>query len=144
HSRSHIVGADFNTGSFTHSIRFGYTKFQNGITDAVTGSSIFDPAPGIELAIGGDSFCLTAGLDDFCSGINFLAPQATVQSDHQIKYDGSKSFGKHLLRFGAGYNRIHGGGFAEFLGLAPAVGSPSTAIPFNIFPGGAANPLNYP
>jgi hypothetical protein len=144
HARDHVVGVDFTTGSFTHSIRFGYTKFQNGITDAVTGSSIFDPAPGIELAIGGDPNCLTAGVDDFCSGPNFLAPQATVQSDHQIKYDGSKAFGKHLLRFGAGYNRIHGGGFAEFLGLAPAVGSPSTAIPFNIFPGGAANPLNYP
>jgi hypothetical protein len=144
HARDHVVGVDFITGSFTHSIRFGYTKFQNGITDAVTGSSIFDPAPGIELAIGGDPNCLTAGVDDFCSGPNFLAPQATVQSDHQIKYDGSKAFGNHLLRFGVGFNRIQGGGFAEFLGLAPAVGSPSTAIPFNIFPGGAANPLNYP
>jgi carboxypeptidase family protein len=144
HARDHVVGVDFTTGSFTHSIRFGYTKFQNGITDAVAGTSIFDPAPGIELAIGGDPNCLTAGVDDFCSGPNFLAPQATVQSDHQVKYDGSKALGNHLLRFGVGYNHIQGGGFAEFLGLAPAVGSPSTAIPFNIFPGGAANPLNYP
>ena len=72
HARDHVVGVDFITGSFTHSIRFGYTKFQNGITDAVTGSSIFDPAPGIELAIGGDPNCLTAGVDDFCSGPNFL------------------------------------------------------------------------
>ena len=67
-----------------------------------------------------------------------------MQSDHQIKYDGSKVFRSHLIRFGVGYNRIEGGGFAEFLGLAPAVGSPSTATPFNIFPGGASNPLNYP
>ncbi len=29
----HAVGLDFNTGSFTHAIRFGYTKFRNGITD---------------------------------------------------------------------------------------------------------------
>src|SRR4029077_15831926 len=108
HARDHVVGADFNTGTFTHSIRFGYTKFQNGITDAVTGSSIFDPAPGIELAIGGDPNCLTAGLDDFCSGPNFLAPQSTVQSDHQIKYDGSKSYKNHLFRFGVGYNHILG------------------------------------
>jgi len=97
-----------------------------------------------ELAIGGDPNCLTAGLDDFCSGPNFLAPQATVQSDHQVKYDGSKFFRSHLLRFGFGYNHIQGGGFAEFLGLAPAVGSPSTATPANVFPGGAENPLNYP
>jgi len=144
HARDHVVGADFNTGSFTHSIRFGYTKFQNGIADAVTGSSIFDPAPGIELAIGGDPNCLTAGADDFCSGPNFLAPQATVQSNKQIKYDASKSYKNHLFRFGVGYNHILGGGFAEFLGLAPAVGAPSNATPFNIFPGGASNPLNYP
>jgi len=144
HARDHVVGVDFNSGSFTNSVRFGYTKFQNGIKDAVTGSSIFDPAPGIELAIGGDQFCLTAGLDPFCSGPNFLAPQATMQSDHQIKYDGSKLFKSHIFRFGAGYNHLHGGGYAEFLGLAPAVNAPTNATPSNAFPGGASNPLNYP
>jgi Carboxypeptidase regulatory-like domain len=144
HARDHVAGTDFNTGNLTHSIRFGYTKFQNGITDAVAGSSIFNPAPGIELAIGGDPNCLTAGADDFCSGANFLAPQATVQSDRQIKYDGTWTLKNHIVRFGAGFNHIVGGGFAEFLGLAPAVGSPSNATPFNIFPGGASNPLNYP
>lgn len=153
HARSHIVGFDFNTGSLTSSIRFGYTKFQNGIADAVTGSSIFDPAPGIELAIGGDPNCLTAGLDVFCSGPNFLAPQATMQSDHQIKYDGSKPFKDHIIRFGIGFNHVHGGGFAEFLGLAPAVGSPVLSAG-QVLPcvtagncpaaGGPANPLNYP
>src|SRR5579884_780305 len=153
HARDHVVGIDFNTGSFTHSIRFGYTKFQNGIQDAVTGSSIFDPAPGIELAIGGDANCLTAGLDDFCSGPNFLAPQATMQSDHQLKYDATKAYKSHVFRFGAGYNHLHGGGFAEFLGLAPAVGSPSLLAGQNLpcvtnnncpFAGGNSNPLNYP
>jgi carboxypeptidase family protein len=144
HARGHLVGADFNTGTFTHSIRFGYTKFENGIKDAVTGSSIFNPAPGIELAIGGDPFCLTAGVDPFCSGPNFLAPQATMQSNHQIKYDGSKPFKNHIFRFGVGFNHIQGGGLAEFLGLAPAVNAPSNATAFNVFPGGASNPLNYP
>src|SRR6202521_767871 len=62
HARDHVVGVDFNWGALTNSVRFGYTKFENGIKDAVTGSSIFNPAPGIELAIGGDQFCLTAGL----------------------------------------------------------------------------------
>ena len=158
HSRDHIVGADFNTGSFTHSIRFGYTKFQNGITDAVIGSSIFNPGGAIELAIGADPFCLTAGLDDFCSGPNFLAPQATFQSDHQIKYDGSKPYKNHIFRFGAGLNHLHGGGFAEFLGSGPAVGSQSLGsgaeppcspnCPFPGAPGSptdpSTNPLNYP
>jgi hypothetical protein len=164
HSRTHVVGVDFNFGSFTNSVRFGYTKFENGIKDAVTGSSIFDPAQGIELAIGADPFCLTAGADSFCSGPNFLAPQQTMQSDHQIKYDGSKLYKNHIFRFGAGYNNIKGGGLAAFLGLAPAVnspggfgqcaggsfanpcaGSPAAFAAGNPFgPGGDSNPLNYP
>ncbi len=153
HARDEVVGVDFNLGSFTNSVRFGYTKFENGIKDAVTGSSIFDPAPGIELAIGGDPFCLTAGADPFCSGPNFLAPQATMQSDHQIKYDGSKIYKSHIFRFGVGYNRILGGGDAKFLGLAPAVNAPALLQGQNLacvtanncpFPGGNANPLNYP
>ncbi|MCU1269571.1 MAG: Oar protein [Acidobacteriaceae bacterium] len=149
HARDHVIGVDFNTGSFTHSVRFGYTKFENGIKDAVTGSTIFDPAPGIELAIGGDANCLTAGADQFCSGPNFLAPQATMQSDHQIKYDASKAYNSHVFRFGMGFNHIHGGGFAKFLGSAPAVGAPNAppkcvAASNCPFSGGASNPLNYP
>ena len=164
HSRVHVVGVDFNFGSLTNSVRFGYTKFENGIKDAVTGSSIFDPAPGIELAIGADPFCLTAGANQFCSGPNFLAPQQTMQSNHQIKYDGSKLFKNHIIRFGVGYNNIKGGGLAAFLGLAPAVnspggfgncnggsfanpcpGSPAAFAATNPFgPGGVTNPLNYP
>ena len=144
HSRDHVVGADFNTGNYTHSIRFGYTKFVNGITDAVLGSGIFNPAGAIELAIGGDPNCLTAGADNFCSGPNFLAPQATFQSNHQIKYDGSAPWRNHIFRFGVGFNRVKGGGFAEFLGLAPEANAPSNATPNGTLPGGAANPLNYP
>ncbi len=151
HARDHVAGVDFNFGSFTNSVRFGYTKFENGIKDAVTGSSIFDPLPGIELAIGADPFCLTAGADQFCSGPNFLAPQETMQSDHQIKYDGSKLYKNHIIRFGAGFNSIHGGGLAAFLGLAPAVGAVALQAgatlpcePSCPFPGGDSNPLNYP
>jgi hypothetical protein len=153
HARDHVVGVDFNFGSLTNSVRFGYTKFENGIKDAVTGSSIFNPAPGIELAIGADPFCLTAGADVFCSGPNFLAPQQTMQSNHQIKYDGSKLFKNHIIRFGAGYNSIKGGGLAAFLGLAPAVnavalgqGQDLACVKANNcpFPGGDSNPLNYP
>ena len=149
HARGHLVGIDFNTGNFTHSVRLGYTKFENGIQDAVAGSTIFNPAPGIELAIGGDANCLTAGLDVFCSGPNFLAPQATMQSDHQVKYDATRAFRNHIFRFGLGYNHLHGGGYAKFLGLAPAVGAPNAPPPCIAaancpFSGGASNPLNYP
>jgi len=160
HARNHVIGIDFNTGNYTHSIRLGYTKFVNGIADAVAGSTIYNPAPGIELAIGSDPNCLTAGADTFCSGPNYLAPQATLQSDRQFKYDGSTVRGKHILRYGFGYNRLVGGGFAEFLGLGPAVGSNNltqgNSLPCAVsgncpFPSldknstdFASNPLNYP
>jgi hypothetical protein len=151
HTPDHVVGLDFNTGSYTHAIRFGYTKFRNGITDAVTGTSIFNPGGAIELAIGGDPDCLTPGADSFCSGPNFLAPQTTYQTDHQFKYDGSKAYKSHIFRYGFGINHILGGGSAEFLGLAPAVNalslSPGDVLPCEPtcpFAGGEGNPLNYP
>ncbi|MGB7131689.1 MAG: carboxypeptidase regulatory-like domain-containing protein [Candidatus Sulfotelmatobacter sp.] len=145
HTPSHALGLDFNTGTFTHSIRFGYMKFRNGIVDATIGTSIFDPLPSIELAIGVDPDCLTAGVDDFCSGPSFLAPQQTYQSNHQLKYDGSKALGAHILRYGGGWNHIFGGGFASFLALAPAVGSGATncVAAACATAAGAANPLNY-
>ena len=149
HAQDHLAGFDLTTGKFTHSFRFEFLRFANAIADAVAGSGIYDPAPGIELAIGGDPFCLTAGADPFCSGANFLAPQVTQQHDLEFKYDGSTIWGKHVIRYGAEINRILGGGYASFLALAPAVGNnygPSdlAAAASGPFPGGAGNPLNYP
>jgi hypothetical protein len=147
HTPVQAVGLDFNTGGYTHSIRFGYTKFRNGIVNAVNpAQSNFNPAPGLEIAIGSDPFCYTAGVDNFCSGPNYLAPQKTFQSNHQIKYDGSKATGKHILRYGGGLNHIFGGGFASFLAYAPAVNAGNDVCGSTCLslPGGAANPLNYP
>jgi carboxypeptidase family protein len=135
----HAMGVDYSHGSWTHSLRVGYTKFRNGINDAVLGSNIFDPAPGIAIEIGGDAFCLTAGVDPLCTGPNFLAPQKTFQSNKQTKYDGTKTMGRHTLRFGGGVNRIQGGVFAAFIGSAPIVGSN-----FNLPTGAnASDPLQY-
>jgi len=137
HTPVHAAGVDFNTGRFSHNIRFGYTKFKNGIVDAVLGTGITDPAPGIAIAIGGDITCLGAGVDSFCSGPNFLAPQKTYQSNKQSKYDGSISFGRHTLRYGAGVNRIQGAVFAAFVGTAPIVTSLTPVA-------GQSDPLTYP
>jgi len=143
HNPVHAVGLDFTTGSYTHSIHFGYMKFRNGITDAVTGSGIFNPAPQLELAIGDDPFCLTAGLDSFCSGPNFLAPQATIQSNHEIKYDGSKSYKSHIFRYGVAFNHVQEGGNALFLSLAPAVNATSSDCASVSFCN-PTKPLTYP
>lgn len=143
---THVAGWDYTQGSFTHQVRFGWMKFRNGITDA-TGNldSTINPVPNISLTIGPSLTCLGSG-DAFCSGPNLLAPQKTFQESTQIKYDGSKIWGNHIIRFGLGYNHIQGGGFAKFFGLAPTVNADLTDFnPGNApFPGGAANPLNYP
>ena len=110
YTRNEVVGLDFNTGSFTHSIRFSYLKFQNQIIDAVTGTNLPFANLGVNIFIG-----------SFNVGPNELAPQSTPQSDHQIKYDGSKIMGKHILRYGFGFNHIQGGGFASFFGSAPQI-----------------------
>jgi hypothetical protein len=141
-SPSHAIGFDFNTGSFTHSVRFGYLKFHNIIGDAAQLSGAFDPIP--------DAFIHISGISPaFNTGPNLLAPQQTFQTDRQIKYDGSKILGNHIIRYGIGFNAIRGGGFASFFGLAPEIGSSATAArqataAAGPFPGGASNPLNYP
>ncbi len=149
HTRDHVVGLDFTTRNFTHNIRFGYMKFFNHIVTGVTTSTPFNPSSPIELAIGPDPLCLnTSGAtpDVFCSGQPFLAPQATPQSNHQLKYDGGRALGAHILRYGGGFNHIQGGGFAGFLADGPAVNASATACSGACLtmPGGAANALNYP
>ncbi|MGA7928716.1 MAG: hypothetical protein WCA20_22315, partial [Candidatus Sulfotelmatobacter sp.] len=148
-TRDHVVGLDFITGSFTHSVRFGYMKFFNHISTGTNATTPFNPTSPLEVAIGPDPFCLNtsgAAPDVFCSGQGFLAPQSTPQSDHQLKYDGSKAIGAHILRYGGGWNHIQGGGFAGFLADGPAVNASASACIGTCLtlPGGAANALNYP
>ena len=145
---SHAVGLDFNTGSFTHAIRFEYLKFRNGIANGaseVTGGA--NPIPTATIEIGGGAIdqCNSGSL--FCSGPNLLAPQQTYQSDHQIKYDGSHIIKSHILRYGFSFNHILGGGFASFFALSPTLADDGSAP----LPAGTAgstgdpkDPLNYP
>jgi len=144
YTRTHTVGADFSTGAFSHSVRFEYLKFQNNLSDAVIGTGLpFADFP-LSLNIG----------NSFATGPNLLAPQTTPQSDHQLKYDGSRTWGSHIIRFGVAYNHLQGGGFAKFFSLTPSVFDPESAedIAFAnaqsfVCPGGqsgAACPYNYP
>jgi hypothetical protein len=140
YTRQHVVGWDFNTGSsMTHSIRFSYLKFQNQIVDATLNNhALPDCCTGLLLSSG-----------SLFVGPSLLAPQSTPQSDHQIKYDGTKIFRSHTIRYGVSYNHLQGGGFADFYGTAPRVSWTTSAsteafAATGPFPGGASNPLNYP
>lgn len=99
-------GMDFVTGKFTHSFRGSYLKFHNQIADESAG--VENVAPGVELFI-----------ENLITGPNLLAPQQTYQSDKQIRYDGSYTYKSHAFNFGISFNRILGGGFASFFGIAP-------------------------
>ncbi len=142
--RNYVGGADFTTGSWTHSIRFSYLKFQNQIVDAVIGSSL----PLANFPGNGQYLNIDVNTGP-STGPNLLAPQSTPQSDKQIKYDGSKTVGRHILRYGVDYNHIHGGGYADFFALAPQVvtnlsSGDAAFAASGPYPGGAGNPLNYP
>jgi Carboxypeptidase regulatory-like domain/TonB dependent receptor len=139
-TRNHVIGLDFSTGTFSHSIRFEYLKFQNQIVDATLGTSLPLAAFPLEIQMG------STGL---VTGPNWLAPQSTLQSNHQLKYDGSKSVGSHVIRYGFGYNHIVGAVFGAFVSIAPFLSTnvgdlETTFAQTGPFPGGDTNPLNYP
>lgn len=141
-ARDHVVGVDFKTGSFLHSVRFSFLKFQNQIVDATAGNSALPfNNLGVELVLG------STGL---AAGPNFLAPQTTAQSDHEIKYDGIKIVARsHLIRYGIAFNHIQGANYSSFLKYGPQIvstvsSSEVAAAAGGPFPGGASNPMNYP
>jgi hypothetical protein len=138
HTPSHTIGVDFNTGLFTHSIRFEYLKFRNGIADGTSAlSGVDNPIPGLGISIGAPvaGNCVLSGGGAYCGGPNLLAPQQTLQSNHEIKYDGSKTIGAHVIRYGATFNHIQGGGLAAFFTF-PQVGTTAA--------GTSADPTSYP
>jgi hypothetical protein len=140
-TRSHVAGLDFHTGSFTHSIRFGYLKTERNISDATKDSGL--PLSNFPLNI-------QMGNTGMVTGPNYsVAPQLVLQGDHQLKYDGTKTAAAHIIRYGFDVNRITAAGVSPFGSLAPSlvtnVGpSEETFAQTGPFPGGDTNPLNYP
>ena len=105
-------GVDFAGGKFTHSSVAATSSSSITLQTLLRAEGIYNPTPGINLVI--NPF-------GYSSGANLLAPQATVQSNKQLKYDGSWIKGRHTLRYGGGVDWLRGGGYASFFGLAPQV-----------------------
>ena len=138
YTKTHVVGADFTSSGFTHSFRFEYLKFINNLRDIVAGSDL----PFANFPVSINIFA-----SNFFTGPNFLAPQQTFQTDRQIKYDGSKVLGAHILRYGVSYNRLRGGGLFSFSKITANVSPIANAAEVanaGMLTGGAGNPLNYP
>jgi hypothetical protein len=137
----HAIGADITQTRLTHSFRFGYVNFNNNITSQELSQFKFN------VASNGIPYFLAVG--QYQLGPNGLAPQQTYQDNHQIKYDGSYTRGKHTFRYGGEVNRIVLGGFANFAGPLTINGT------FSAGPGGTLegvvarggnpkDPLQYP
>lgn len=105
-------GADFSKGRMTHSFRGSYEKFHNLIVDGSQASG-YDPL----VTANGPVAVSYSGQIYF--GPNANAPQATYQSDKQLRYDSSYTVGRHNIRFGGALNRIQSGAFAAFYGIGP-------------------------
>jgi carboxypeptidase family protein len=136
----HVVGADYSTARWTHSLRYSYLNFNNAIVDA--NSQAGTP---ISLSTSGAPVQIDI-LNQLTVGPDLLAPQQTFQDNNQVKYDASVTTGNHTTRFGAAYNRIKIGGFASFLGNGPRIRAnyTDTTIAAAEANGGADDPLNFP
>ena len=148
-TRNQVAGVDFGNGRFSHSIRFGYLKTERNITDVTLGSNLPLANYPLNMQMGG------TGLT---TGANSLPPEVILQRDLQGKYDGSFTYGRHIIRYGLNINRIAAAGFVPVGSLAPSVSTnvgdleetfaatgPFTCTATNGSTlSGASCPLNYP
>jgi hypothetical protein len=104
-----VGGADFTSGKFTHSIRYGYLKFINHLVSGASqlGSSIYNPSTTLGFPVE-----LIGGI--YAGSGNEDAPQDTYQSSKQFRYDGTWTKGAHSIKFGGEVTRILQGGYAAF------------------------------
>jgi Carboxypeptidase regulatory-like domain len=149
--QNYAGGVDFTRDIYTHSIRGAYTRFSNTLSPPGV-SGLLDPLPGINLSVG-----------TLQTGPSAFAPQKTIQSNWQAKYEGSRPFfyhGPHTLQFGGELDRISVAALTSGGSLGPTIsgaasltniqniissGSSPFAALISGDPAGATdNPLNYP
>jgi hypothetical protein len=146
-TRTNAAGADFYAGGFSHSFRFQYLSTELNRADTTRGSNL--PLSNFPVAL---------QIGNLYTGPNLFIPFHLFQDNLQFKYDGSKSRGAHLLRYGIDFSRIIVWGFAPQSSLAPfvstnlgpseqafaAAGNFSCTAPDGITLTGINCPFNYP
>jgi hypothetical protein len=126
-TNSIVFGADMQLERFTHSLRYGHVNFANYINPA-SPSGIPEVPVFILFTDTGVQF-----------GPDFLAPQHTLQTNNELRYDGSFFHRSHVIRYGMDHNRIVLNVFAAYLGQAPIVHT-LTSLQAS---GDASDPLSY-
>lgn len=136
-TNTHTIGYDITQSKMTHTFRLGYVKFNNRINSQELDYK-FPKTPN------GLSYYLAVGT--FGAGPNSLAPQATMQDNYQISYEGSWVIRKHTLRYGFDARHIILGGFANFSGPLTINGTydTSTVAAVKARAGNVQDPLEYP
>jgi hypothetical protein len=137
-TETHALGLDYHRGAYAHSVRIEYLKLRDEITDATSSlSGVDNPIPGLGINIGAGTAgnCVFSDGGNYCGGPSWVSPQQTVQSNKEVKYDGRRILGTHIIRYGATFNRIDGGRLAAFATF-PQVGT--TAV------GTSPDPASYP
>jgi hypothetical protein len=139
-TESHTLGVDFNTGVYAHSLRFEYLKLRDEVGNATSGLiGAGNPIPGLGINIGASTAgnCILSDGGNYCGGPSWLAPQQTVQSNKEARYDGSRVMGTHIIRYGVTFNRIEGARLAAYSAF-PQVGT--TSLVGSI----SSDPTSYP
>jgi hypothetical protein len=137
---TNALGVDFNTGVYAHSLRVEYLKLRSSLGDATSGLSAADnPIPGLGINIGAsvEGNCVLSDGGAYCGGPSWLGPQREIQSNKFGRYDGTRLWRNHILRYGISFNRIDGAQMAD-LAVYPQVGTTSAGT-FN-----SSNPAAYP
>jgi hypothetical protein len=123
YSSQTALGFDTVTGRLAHSFRFGFLNFRIYISDAQSA------VPGLPEMVdnAGRSLMVTFGFGGWAFsgspqiGTNTYVPQWTLQHNHEFRYDGSLTSGRHGVRWGVLVNRIRSVGNFNLLGKAPEI-----------------------
>jgi Carboxypeptidase regulatory-like domain len=132
HAPSHTLGYDFTHGSYTHSIRFEYLRLRSGVGDdtALLPAGLENPIPGLGINLGTaiPGNCSQSAGGAYCGGPSPVAGQVNLQSNYDLRYDGTRLLQHHVFRFGVSFNRLQAGGFAARY-ANPQVGANSICLP---------------
>ena len=128
---AHAGGVDFTKENSTNSLRFGYLHYHNTLTDATAGANLPQLLPGASLEFSD----LFGGKVQF--GPSIFAPQETLESNLEGRYDGTRVRERHTYQFGGSVNRITAGGYAIPNHAGPLLTSAVSG-------GVDSNPLDYP
>ncbi|HEV2491147.1 MAG TPA: TonB-dependent receptor [Candidatus Acidoferrales bacterium] len=122
-----VTGVDLTYSKITHSFRYGHINFADYLDPTLPAG-----VPNIPLQIVFDDTGTTFGP-------NFLANQHSLQTNDQLRYDGTFAFRDHVLQYGMNFSHIAANLFGAVFSTAPEVDTFTQALAGP----DPTNPLDY-